>query len=67
MKVKGISGMQKQTRKAMGAFASGRRRSEFNLVFEDLMRSLGGFTVEDAGNPYMRQEPQCDPGGHRQA
>ena len=59
--------MQKQTRKATGAFANGRRRSEFSLVFEDLMRSLGGFVAEDAGNPYMRQEPQRDPGGHQQA
>ena len=67
MKAKGISGMHKQTRKAIGAFASGRRHSEFNLVFEDFMRSLGGFVAEDAGNPYMRQEPQRDPGGHRQA
>lgn len=52
MKAKGISGMQKQTRKAMGAFVNGKRRSEFNLVFEDFMRSLGGFVAEDAGNPY---------------
>ena len=40
--------MQKQTRKAMGAFASGRCRSEFNLVFEDFMRSLGGSVAEGA-------------------
>ena len=52
MKAKGISGMKKQNGKAMGAFASGRCRSEFNLVFEDFMRSLGGSVAEDAGNPY---------------
>ena len=52
MKAKGISGMHKQTRKAMGAFVNGKRRSEFSLVFEDFMRSLGGFVAEDAGNPY---------------
>lgn len=52
MKAKGISGMKKQNGKAMGAFASGRCRSEFNLVFEDFMRSLGGSVAEGAGNPY---------------
>ena len=49
------------------ALGWGAQTKKFNLVFEDFMRSLGGAIAEDAGNPYMRQEPQRDPGGHRQA
>ena len=52
-----LSGRGSSFHSSVGAFINGRRRSEFSLVFEDLMRSLGGFVAEDAGNPYMRQEP----------
>lgn len=43
------------------ALGWGAQTKKFNLMFEDFMRSLGGAITEDAGNPYMRQEPQRDP------
>lgn len=47
-----LSGRSSSFHSSVGACVSGRRRSEFSLVFEDFMRSLGGAITEDASNPY---------------
>ena len=66
--IKGVTGSMGRTAAKTRALGWGAQTKKFNLVFEDFMRSLGGSPItEDAGNPYMRQEPQRDPGGHQQA